>query len=114
MNTRAALPLSPIELAILLLLDSGGAAYGYGIVKGIAASSMGSIRLAPGNLYQVLDRLLERGWIESASAPAGEDQRRRYYAVTARGRAVAAAEAARLRGMLPTLERLHAVRGRGV
>jgi DNA-binding PadR family transcriptional regulator len=112
MTAQNELPLSPTELAILLFLESGGPAYGYGIVKGIAAASMGSIRLAPGNLYQVLDRMLERGWIEPADAPAGEDARRRYYGVTVRGRAVAAAEAARLRGMLPALERLRVAQGR--
>jgi DNA-binding PadR family transcriptional regulator len=104
------LPLSPLEFSILLLLIEDGAAYGYGIVKGIAARSRGSVQLAPGNLYAVLDRLSARGWIRGAKAselPEGGDERRQYYGITPRGRQVAAAEASRLRALVPTLDRLN-------
>lgn len=103
------LPLSPLDFAVLLLLEDDGAAYGYGIVKGIADRSRGSIRLAPGNLYQVLDRLLGRGWIRELKPreqPEHADGRRRYYGLTPAGRTALKAEAARLRGVIPTLERL--------
>ena len=56
------LPLSPLDLSVLLVLAEEES-YGYGIATAIAARSAGAIRLAPGNLYQVLDRLLEREWI---------------------------------------------------
>lgn len=108
MATTSDLPLSPLDFSVLLVLADGDN-YGYGIVKAIGEGSAGSIQLAPGNLYQVLDRLLSREWIrelERRELPAGGDGRRRYYAITAAGRSVARAEAGRMRAMLPTLRRL--------
>lgn len=105
------LPLSPLDFSVLLVLAEG-ASYGYGIVKAIAERSAGSVRLAPGNLYQVLDRLLEKAWIresDSSELPDAADGRRRYYAITEVGRAMAAAEARRLQAMLPTAIRLDLV-----
>ena len=102
------LPLSPLDFSVLLVLARSDN-YGYGIVKAIADGSAGSIQLAPGNLYQVLDRLLTKRWIrelERRELPADGDGRRRYYAITDAGRAVVAAEAARLRAMMPTLREL--------
>jgi DNA-binding PadR family transcriptional regulator len=105
---RVALPLSPVDFAVLLVLAEGEN-YGYGIVKAIAESSAGSIELAPGNLYQVLDRLLVRDWIRELpqkALPEGSDARRRYYAVTAAGVEAMRSEAVRLRAMLARVERL--------
>lgn len=105
------LPLSPLDFSVLLVLAEE-ASYGYGIVKAIAEHSAGSVRLAPGNLYQVLDRLLERAWIrelDPSELPDVADGRRRYYTITEVGRAVAAAEARRLQAMLPTAIRLDLV-----
>jgi DNA-binding PadR family transcriptional regulator len=115
-NASEPLPLNPLEFSILLVLEDEEAAYGYGIVKGIAERTHGAVRLAPGNLYQVLDRLLARRWIrelKGSQVPAGADERRRYYGLTAAGRATARAEAARLRALMPTLERLELVAPRG-
>ena len=107
--------MSPLDFSVLLVLAEG-ASYGYGIVKAIAERSAGSVRLAPGNLYQVLDRLLEKAWIrelEPIELPDDADGRRRYYAITDVGRAVAAAEARRLQAMLPTAIRLDLVPAKG-
>ena len=52
-------------------------------------------RLVAGNLYRVLDRLLERGLVaETGAVEADADERRRYFRATALGRRVAAAELA--------------------
>jgi DNA-binding PadR family transcriptional regulator len=109
------LPLSPLDFSVLLVLAEG-ASYGYGIVKAIAERSAGSVRLAPGNLYQVLDRLLDKAWIRDlhrSELPDEADGRRRYYAITEVGRAVAAAEARRLQAMLPRAARLDLVPTKG-
>lgn len=109
----AHLPLTPLDFSVLLVLAEGES-YGYGIVRAISERTAGSIRLAPGNLYQVLDRLLERGWIrelDRRELPDRMDERRRYYTITAVGRRVASAEAGRLRAMLPTAERLELLPG---
>lgn len=99
----AMLPLKPLEFSILVALAEG-ASYGYGIVKRIGERSGGSVRLAPGNLYQVLDRLIHAGVIEPVEV--ADEERRRWYGLTPFGRRVAAAEASRLRELMETVESL--------
>lgn len=108
------LPLRPLEFSILLALAETDR-YGYDIVKRIAERSGGGVKLAPGNLYQVLDRLMAEGLIESKRRRDRADERRRYYGITAFGRRVVAAEAARLEELMRTargLALLPAARGR--
>lgn len=96
------LPLKPLDYVLLLAL-SEGEAHGYGLVQEAAARSQGAIRLEPGNLYRVLRRLLDAGLVaESGRRPATDldDERRRYYRITALGRRVAALETRRLRALL--------------
>jgi DNA-binding PadR family transcriptional regulator len=101
----ALLPLRPLEFSILLALAEADR-YGYDIVKRIAERSGGGVRLAPGNLYQVLDRLIDAGLIEVRRRRGGEDERRRYYGITAFGRRVVTAEAARLDDVMRTVREL--------
>jgi len=100
-------PLRPLDFSVLVVL-SEGEHYGYGIVKAIAEREGGGVRLAPGNLYQVLDRLIAQGWIDEADyRETGEGSRpRRFYRITPLGRSAARAEAARLKAMVPRLRRL--------
>lgn len=89
----------PIEFLVLAVL-ADGKSHGYGLVQGIADRTDGRVDPKPGNLYRVLDRLLERGLVRECDEPdAGDadDGRRRYYATTEMGRA-ALAEEARLLG----------------
>jgi DNA-binding PadR family transcriptional regulator len=97
------LPLKPLELSVLLVLCEGPE-YGYGIVQRIADEDMGAIRLAPSNLYYVLDRMLTAGLVTEAGTeePSGGAVRRRYYAITPLGRSVAEAEAGRLAAVVRT------------
>jgi DNA-binding PadR family transcriptional regulator len=106
------LPLKPLELSVLLVLCEGPE-YGYGIVQRIAEEDMGSIRLAPSNLYYVLDRMLNAGLVEEERQAERGDEvvRRRYWAITALGRAVAEAEASRLAVLVRTAERLRLTGG---
>jgi DNA-binding PadR family transcriptional regulator len=70
--------------------------HGYGITLEVAARTADRVKLRPGNLYRVLDRMLERGLIEvSERRPARirDDERRTYYRLTAQGRRVLAEEA---------------------
>jgi|SRR5580693_4955441 DNA-binding PadR family transcriptional regulator len=96
------LPLKPVVFEVLLsLLD--GERHGYGVVGDIAQRSGGGIRLEPGNLYRTLRGMLDLDLIAESDrrpAPDLDDQRRRYYRITAFGERVAAAEAARLRSLL--------------
>jgi DNA-binding PadR family transcriptional regulator len=91
------LPLTPLSLAVLLAL-TGEDRHGYALMKEIERQSEGRIKPGTGTLYAALQRMLEEGTIDlSAREPRkGEDARRRYYAITPLGRAVARAEVARL------------------
>ena len=96
------LPISPVVLEILLAVSDADR-HGYAIMQGIAKRTEGAIRLQPGTLYRLLDRLVDQGLIEqSLHRPIAErdDERRRYYNLTPFGRAVAAAETARLQNVL--------------
>jgi len=92
------IPLRPVEFEILLVL-TGGEAHGYKIIREAEVRSGGHLRFATGTLYRGLRRLVSAGLVQPAErrpAPDAEDERRRYFAITPFGRAVAAAEAQRL------------------
>lgn len=100
---------SATEFHVLLVL-SRGALYGYAIMKAVEEESGGRIRPEIGSLYRVLSRLMAQGLVEETDAPAasrephpGRD--RRFYRLTARGRAVARAEAMRLHEVLEIARR---------
>jgi DNA-binding PadR family transcriptional regulator len=92
------LPLAPRDLLILSVL-AGDALHGYGIIKAVEERSGASVLLDPANLYRVLRRMRRDGWIREVDA-AGADERRRTYAVTARGRALLRGEVERLDTLL--------------
>lgn len=104
-DPRSFLPLTPLAFQVLLAL-AADARHGYAIVQEIEAQSPGT-RLRTGTLYTVLQRLGEEALIEeSAARPAtGDDERRRYYALTSLGRSVLEAEARRLDALVGTARR---------
>jgi DNA-binding PadR family transcriptional regulator len=92
------LPLTPAMFQVLVAL-ADGEKHGYAIIKEIARRTDGKVRLRPTTLYAVLKRFDADGLVEESSErpdPALDDERRRYYRLTDRGRAVARAEAERL------------------
>ena len=92
----ASLPLTPISFEILLaLLD--GARHGYAILQSVETRAAGVLPMRTGTVYRALARLMEEGLIDRSTAVAeADDERRRYYRITAHGRSVARAEARRL------------------
>jgi DNA-binding PadR family transcriptional regulator len=99
---EGAQPLTPAVFQVLLSLAEGDK-HGYAILKDVEEHSSGEVLLSTGTLYAIMKRLLAEGLIlESRNRPpAGQDdQRRRYYRLTARGRAVAAAEAERMEKLI--------------
>lgn len=96
-------PLPPHAFLVLLVLNEGPK-HGYGIKKRVAERSGGAVDLDAGGLYRLIARMEERGWVEPSPADsvddAGDDARRKYYGLTAAGRAVLAEEARRMRGLV--------------
>ena len=94
---RRFLPLSPQQFHILLALADGDR-HGYAIIQDVTLRTGGEIELRPGTLYRSIQRMLEDGLIEERrERPArDDDERRRYYRITAFGLDVARAEARRL------------------
>ncbi len=96
------LPLKNLEFEILLTL-ADGERHGYAIMTEVEERSRGLLRLHPGTLYRTLSRLLELGLLEETADrpdPESDDQRRRYYRITAQGRRVVSLEASRLEAQL--------------
>lgn len=101
-DPAAELPLKPVMFHILLVL-SDGERHGYRLVQEIEDRTSGQLQLHAGNLYRTLRTMKERGLIEeSARRPeaAVDDERRRYFRITAFGKQVAKAEAVRLQGLV--------------
>jgi DNA-binding PadR family transcriptional regulator len=77
--------------------------HGYSIMREVAARTDGKVRLSPSGLYGAIKRLLEDGLIEELAErpdPEQDDERRRYYRLTRKGRQVATAEVRRLESLL--------------
>ena len=97
-DPTALLPLKPIVFHILLVLGDGER-HGYAIVKSLEEQEEPRLRIDPGNLYRSLRTMLAQELIEETDRradPELDDERRRYFALTAFGRSVAEAEARRL------------------
>ena len=91
-------PLPGPVLHILLALGLEPA-HGYAIMQRIADRTGERVRLLPGTLYSTIRRMVADGLIEECGAPGdadSDDERRRYYRVTKRGRAAAEAATRRL------------------
>ena len=92
------LPLTPPVFHILLAL-SQGERHGYAIMQEVAADTGGSLQLGPGTLYGCLKRMLAAQLVEESEDrpdPDLDDERRRYYRITALGARALRAEAERL------------------
>ena len=92
------LPLPVSEFQILLALGDAER-HGYGIRQEVAGRTGDEVQLGPGTLYGSIKRMLAAGLIEESDErpdPEFDDERRRYYRITAFGLEVAAAEARRM------------------
>jgi DNA-binding PadR family transcriptional regulator len=98
-DPRNSLPLTPAVFHVLLSL-ADGQKHGYAILKEVAERTDGRVELSTGTLYGIVKRLLAEGMIRESAL--GSTERRRAYALTAAGKAVALAEAERLRDLVET------------
>lgn len=97
--TRSAL--KPAWFHILLAL-ADGAQHGFAIREQVEERTRGDVRLWPATLYGAIRDLAEAGAIEALDGDEGpdDDQRRRYYRITAEGRLMLRAEADRLQALV--------------
>lgn len=89
-------PLKTPVFHILLALSERDL-HGLGIADDVEEATDGVVELGPGTLYRSLKEMAERGLIGEVDAPEQDaDPRRKYYRITAAGRKLVSAEAARL------------------
>jgi DNA-binding PadR family transcriptional regulator len=93
--------ITPLTYEILLAL-ADAPRHGYGIIKEIELRVGADSAPSTGALYLALQRMEAEGLIEeSERRPApSEDQRRRYWRITVRGREIAEAESERLAALV--------------
>src|SRR5262245_28760357 len=122
-DARDYLPLSPQQFQILLALSDADR-HGYGIILEVSGRTGGSMRLGTGTLYTAIAGLVDGELVEDTDPPtlrreAGRrghrepnpdprirhDGRRRYYHLTAFGRAVLEAETSRLDALVKQARR---------
>lgn len=87
--------LKRIEFLVLAVLE-GAPLHGYGITKEIERLTRGAVRVRPGSLYRVLDRLMHRGLLAPSEGVETDEpghERRSYYRITEQGRGAVRAEA---------------------
>jgi DNA-binding PadR family transcriptional regulator len=92
------LPLTAAMFEVLIAL-ADGEKHGYAIIKEVARRTTGEVSLSAGTLYAIVRRFEQEGVIQESDErpdPALDDERRRYYKLTAFGREVAQAEARRM------------------
>lgn len=73
--------------------------HGYGIMQDVARQTSDGLQMGPGTLYGCLKRMLAAGLVEEADErpdPELDDERRRYYRITAVGVRAVREEAQRL------------------
>ena len=102
---HAHLPLHPLEFQILLSLVRGPA-HAYAVVRAIEERQPEWSRILPTNMYRRIWRLESKGLVaEVQDGERPEAGRRKYFSITETGRAVAEAEATRLRALLGEAKR---------
>ena len=101
-TTKQPQPLPPAVFHLLLALRDGEQ-HGYALMQRVEELTDGTVRMGPGTLYGAIKRMLGDGLIEETAErpdPALDDQRRRYYRITAAGERACAAEVQRMETLL--------------
>jgi DNA-binding PadR family transcriptional regulator len=113
-DPAALLPLPAATFHILMAVADEDR-HGYGIIQDVAARTEGKLKLSAGTLYRSIGRMLEQGLLTETQErpdPELDDERRRYYRITAFGKTVARAEALRLKELLDLARESGFVTGR--
>ena len=95
------LPLPAATLHILLAL-ADSERHGYAVIQDVEERTEGELRMSAGTLYRSIARMVEQDLIVEVQKRRSrdDDERRRYYRITAFGTAVAKAELGRLSSLV--------------
>src|SRR3954470_18858674 len=74
-----------LDMLVLKTLDAQSM-HGYGIAQHILRLSRDVIQVEEGSLYPALQRMRQKGWIKAEWGVTPNNQRARYYSITAVGR----------------------------
>ena len=74
-----------LDMLVLKTL-SAGSLHGYGIAQHIKQISRDVLQVDEGSLYPALQRMRQRGWLRADWGVTPNNQRARYYTLTAAGR----------------------------
>lgn len=91
---RVELVYGTLDMLILRTLR-WGPTHGHGIAKSIERMSEATLRVEHGSLYPALQRLQQEGWITAEWGVSKNNQRAKYYRLTAAGRRKLVAETSR-------------------
>jgi PadR family transcriptional regulator, regulatory protein PadR len=78
--------------------------HGWGISQRIQQLSKEALQVGQGSLYPALQRLEQRGWIDSAWGTTSENRRAKYYRLTTSGRRALGEELANWRGYVRAVD----------
>jgi DNA-binding PadR family transcriptional regulator len=103
--------MTPAVFQIMVAL-ADGELHGYGIMQDVDRVTNGETKIGPGTLYRSIQRMVVDGLIEEldiALDGEADDDRRRYYRLTNRGRAAAMAEGNRLAMLVDAARARHLI-----
>ena len=83
-----------------------GPLHGYGIAQHIKQLSRDVLQVDEGSLYPALQRMRQRGWLTAAWGTTPNNQRARYYTITAAGRKQLGAEEAGFADLVAAIQRV--------
>ena len=79
--------LLPGTLDMLILRSlTAQSMHGYGIAQHLQRLSLEKLRVEEGSLYPALQRMRQKGWIKAEWGTTANNQRARYYTITADGK----------------------------
>ncbi|HET8549570.1 MAG TPA: PadR family transcriptional regulator [Bryobacteraceae bacterium] len=94
-----------LDMLILQTLN-WGPRHGHGIGQAIRANSKEMLQIEHGSLYPALHRLEKKGWVESEWKLSENNQRAKYYRLTAKGTNQLVAEQSKWELLVRTITRI--------
>jgi transcriptional regulator len=94
-----------LDMLVLKTL-SAGPMHGYGIAQQIKQLSRDVLQVDEGSLYPALQRMRQRGWLRADWGVTPNNQRARYYTLTAAGRKQLGEEQAGFAELIDAIQRV--------